>query len=219
MIQFPLPLCAPCSFLKRLSAVSIICNQGYYQPFPIRFSGTVQAWTSYSCSSSRRSILSYRCPLQWFWYFEFVSYSRLLVDLAASGHILSSETCSALRGDSSDGGQTGLEMGLNYERMESILPLLHICGAARSCSTITLSTNSATSASYIEDVRPESAIRWKVNLAFNLNVRASYLPGNKSSLFLLYLRKQKTRNKNLPTSYSLPWSQLPLCCASAPIWK
>ena len=92
--------------------------------------------------------------------------------------------------------------------MKSSLPLLHICGAARSCSTITLSTNSATSASYIEDVRPESAIRWKVNLAFNLNVRASYLPGNKSSLFLLPLRKQKTRNKNLPTTYSLRWFQL-----------
>ena len=81
------------------------------------------------------------------------------MDLAALGHILSSETCSALRGDSSDGGQTGLETGLNNERMKSSLPLLHICGAARSCSTITLSTNSATSASYIEDVRPESAIR------------------------------------------------------------
>ena len=39
------------------------------------------------------------------------------------------------------------------------LPLLHICGAARSCSTMTLRTNSATSVSYIAVLKPESAIR------------------------------------------------------------
>ena len=45
------------------------------------------------------------------------------------------------------------------ELIQQDLPLLHICGAARSCSTITLRTNSATSASYIAVLKPESAIR------------------------------------------------------------